>query len=139
MSNTQKRKNKGSRFKHIASFVAIHLGILLLMETDIALTSASLLESGGGVLLKPVATATMGSAPAQATIKAADSLHAAAEEGLQTIIASQLVTGILLVTLGFFLHVLWVSHKANGERPVRVSVKKSKKKQPSWYWMEVRI
>lgn len=139
MSNTQKTKKKGNRFKHITSFVAIHLGILLLMETDIAMTSASLLESGGGVLLKPMATATNGAVSTESVIKAADSLHGAAEEGLQTIIASQLVTGVLLVTLGFFLHVLWVSHKASGERPVRVSVKKTKKKESAWYWMELRV
>lgn len=139
MSNTQKPKNN-RKFRHIASFIAIHLGILLLMETDISVVSASLLQSGEGTFLEPAATATMGSVPAQSVIKAADSIHGAAQEGIHTLIASQLVTGILLVTLGFFLHVLWVSHKkSKDEQPVRISVKKGKKKEPTWYWMEVRI
>lgn len=139
MSNTHKRKKHPRRFKHIASFVAIHLGILLLMETDVAVVTASLVESGKGTFLEPAAI-TLESGPAQSVIKAADTVHGAAQDGIHTLIASQLVTGILLVTLGFFLHVLWISHqKAKEEQPVRVTVKKSKKKEPTWFWVEMRI
>lgn len=139
MSNTQKQKKHPSRFQHIATFVAIHLGILLLLETDVTVVTASLIQSGKGTLLEPAAV-TLESQPAQSVIKAADTVHGAAQEGIHALIASQLVTGILLVTLGFFLHVLWVSHrKSKDERPVRVSVKKRSKKEPQWFWVELKV
>lgn len=137
MSNTQKKLKKNSRLKHLSKFAALHAGILLLMETDIAVTSASVIHNNK--ILAPVAAVTTDKLPTESVLKAADNLHAAAETGIGMLITSQLVTSVLFVVLGFFLHVLWVSHKNNGERPVPVKVKKSKKKEPTWYWMEVRI
>lgn len=126
--------------KHIAKFAAIHLGILLLMETNIAVTTASVLETGEGALLAPATATISGSAPAHSVLKAANTLHAAARDGMNMIITSQLITGVLFVLLGFFLHAILVSHKSpSGERPVHVTVKKRKKKEPTWYWMELKI
>jgi len=140
MSNTHKTKKRKQRVKHMAKFAAIHLGILLLMETNIAVTTASVIQSGEGSLLAPATATISGSAPAQSVLKAANTLHEAARDGLNTIITSQLVTGVLFVLLGFFLHAVLVSHKSPaGERPVHVTVKKRKKKEPTWYWMELKI
>jgi len=123
--------------KHLAKFLAIHAGILLLMETDIAMTSASVLRNSD--MLAPVAAVTTDKLPTESVLKAADTLHSAAETGVGMLITSQLITSILFVVLGFFLHVLWVSNKNNGERPVHVTVKKRKKKEPTWYWMELKV
>lgn len=135
MSNTQKPTNKRHKAKHLAKFIAIHAGILLLMETDIAMMSASVIHDTE--ILAPVAAVTTDKLPTESVIKAADSLHNAAETGWSMLITSQLITSILFVVLGFFLHVLWVSQK--GERRVRVTEKKRTKKEPTWYWMEMRI
>lgn len=137
MSNTHKESTKRHKAKHLAKFLAIHAGILLLMETDIAMMSASVIHENK--VLAPVAAVTTDKLPTETVIKAAGSLHHAAETGVGMLITSQLVTSVLFVVLGFFLHVLWVSHKNNGERPVRVSVKKREKKEPQWYWMELKI
>ncbi len=137
MSNTHKKNKKPSRLKHLTKFVALHAGILLLMETDIAMTSASVIHNN--TVLAPVAAVTTDKLPTDTVIKAAGTLHNAAETGIGMLITSQLITSILFVVLGFFLHVLWVSHKQNGERPVHVTVKKRKKKEPTWYWMELRV
>lgn len=138
MSNTQKTVKKQSRWKHLSKFLAIHAGILLLMETDITMTTASVLHENK--MLAPVAAVTTDKLPTESVIKAAGTLHHAAESGVGMLITSQLITSILFVVLGFFLHVLWVSHKqAKDEQPVRVSVKKSKRKEPTWFWMELKI
>ncbi len=137
MSNTQKTTEKQSRWKHLSKFLAIHAGILLLMETDIAMTTASVLHENK--VLAPVAAVTTDKLRTESVIKAAGTLHHAAESGVGMLITSQLITSILFVVLGFFLHVLWVSHRNNGERPVHVSVKKGAKKEPTWFWMEMRI
>ncbi len=121
--------------QHLAKFLAIHAGILLLMETDIAMMSASVIHDNE--ILAPVAAVTTEKLPTESVIKAADSLHHAAETGWSMLITSQLITSILFVVLGFFLHVLWVSHK--GERRVRVTEKKSDRKTPNWYWIEMKI
>jgi hypothetical protein len=140
MSNTHKAKKHRRKFHHIAKFAAIHLGILLLLETNIAVTTASILNSGEGSLLAPITTATVRSPQAQSVIKAADQLHHAATEGLNAIITTQLVTGVLFVLFGFFLHAAWVVHKSpTGERPVHITVKKRKRKTPMWYWIEMRV
>jgi len=137
MSNTHKPTKKPHKMKHLAKFLAIHAGILLLMETDIAMMSASVIHDNS--MIAPVAAITTDKLPTETVLKAADSLHNAAETGVGMLITSQLVTSILFVVLGFFLHVLWVSHKQNGERPVHVTVKKRKKKEPTWYWMELKV
>ncbi len=50
----------------------------------------------------------------------------------------QLITGILLILLGFFLHAF--ARMQNGERPVHISVKeRSHEKRRMWYWIEMRI
>lgn len=48
----------------------------------------------------------------------------------------QLIAGISLIVLAFFLHALAKSR--NGERPVHITVK-PKKKQKTWFWIEMRI
>jgi hypothetical protein len=50
--------------------------------------------------------------------------------------AIQLVMGILLIVLGFFLHAL--ARMQNGERPVHITVKPKKKRQ-MWFWVDMRI
>lgn len=137
MSNTHKPTKKPHKMKHLAKFLAIHAGFLLLMETDIAMTSASVLRNSD--MLAPMAAVTTDRLPTDSVIKAADTLHAAAESGVGMLVTSQLITSVLFVVLGFFLHVLWVSNKNNGERPVHVTVKKRKKKEPTWYWMELKV
>ncbi len=49
----------------------------------------------------------------------------------------QLITGILLILLGFFLHAF--ARMQNGERPVHISVKERKEKRRMWYWVEMRM
>lgn len=139
MSNTHTPKKKSRRLGHIAKFLAIHAGIILLLETDIAVMSASVLHSGGGAFLTSDATHSETAQPAGHELKVAEALHGAAQDALNTVITSQFVTSILFVVLGFFLHMLWVSHRNGGERPVRVTEKKKQRKEPAWYWMEIRI
>lgn len=50
--------------------------------------------------------------------------------------AAQLLLGMLLIVLGFFIYGL-ARTKEEG-RPVHISVR-PKKKQPAWYWLEVRL
>jgi len=137
MSNTHKRTKKRSKLKHLTKFLAIHAGILLLMETDIAMTTASVLHENK--MLAPVAAVTVDTIPTESVMKATDTLHQAAETGVGMLITSQLVTSILFVVLGIFLHVQWVSPTTNRGRPVPVLLKKRKKKEPTWYWMELRV
>ena len=51
-------------------------------------------------------------------------------------VAVQLIMGMLLILLGFFLHGFVRSR--TGERPVHITVK-PKVRQKIWYWMEMRI
>lgn len=65
-------------------------------------------------------------------------LHAAAaiETGYaQAYAAANLVTGILLIVLGFFIHALV---RAREELTVPVTVK-PKQKKTTWFWMEMRV
>ena len=48
----------------------------------------------------------------------------------------QLMSGILLILVAFFLHALAKSR--NGERSVHITVK-PKKKQKTWFWIEMKI
>ncbi len=48
----------------------------------------------------------------------------------------QLILGILLIVLGFFIHGL---ARSTGERPVHITVTPSPKKRPLWFWMEMKI
>lgn len=48
----------------------------------------------------------------------------------------QLIAGILLVLLGFFLHAL--ARTRSGERPVHITVKPSAKRR-MWFWIEMRV
>lgn len=51
--------------------------------------------------------------------------------------AEQLVLGILLIVLAFFFHGLV---RARDEQPVHITVKQpKKKKQPAWYWIELKV
>jgi hypothetical protein len=66
-------------------------------------------------------------------------LHSAAYVAMERADAGiQLITGILLILLGFFLHAF--ARMQNGERPVHISVKPGKnEKRRMWYWIEMRI
>lgn len=48
----------------------------------------------------------------------------------------QLIAGILLVLLGFFLHAL--ARTQSGERPVHITVKPSAKRR-MWFWIEMHV
>ncbi len=78
------------------------------------------------------------SAPGSTLLDSGGQLHAAtvidvyqsADAGIQ------LIAGILLVLLGFFLHAL--ARTRSGERPVHITVKPSTKRR-MWFWIEMRV
>lgn len=66
-----------------------------------------------------------------ANLSASDATaYAQADAGIQ------LVFGVLMITLGFFLHAL--ARMRRGERPVHITVK-PKAKRRMWYWVDMRI
>lgn len=50
--------------------------------------------------------------------------------------ADELVVGILLIMLGFFLHALIVSRE---ERKVHITAKPSRRTVREWFWVEMRV
>jgi len=112
------------RFLNILSAVALIWGTTIsAMQT----VSQAFLTGGGVTVLNKLPSA-------------GQELHAAADV-LPVIIARadsgiQLITGMLLIVLGGFLHAL--ARMQNGERPVHITVKPAKKRQ-MWFWVDMRI
>jgi hypothetical protein len=102
-----------SRFLNILSVAALLPGIGLTTTQTVSL--ASLTAPGSTVLEYTQSTGNV---------------YAQADAGIQ------LVAGVLLITLGFFLHAL--ARMRNGERPVHITVK-PKAKRRMWYWVDMRI
>lgn len=50
--------------------------------------------------------------------------------------AAQLTLGLLLIVLGFFIHGL---ARFREERPVHITAQPPAKRQPSWFWVEMRM
>jgi hypothetical protein len=88
-------------------------------------------------------TASQGSLYANVTGVGSTVFHTAAPAQIaftQPLMAAQaganFVFGILLIVLGFFIHGLV---RARDERHVHITVKPSKKRRASWFWMEMRV
>ena len=107
----------------------------LALITGIGLSSQGMalyasLSGQGATILSPAKPSTNGAE----LHAAADSVSVSferADAGLQ------LVLGILLIVLGFFIHGLVRARQE--ERPVHISVVPSRKKRSVWYWLEMRV
>jgi hypothetical protein len=116
-----------------AAIFSLLLGSAMAFVNEATLLSAEVTTGqGSSVLDHPAARALN------------QSLHGAALATQQTITAvagQQLVTGILLILLGFFLHALFLSQQT-GERRVHVTAAPTQKpvfKKGQWFWVEMKI
>ncbi len=106
------------------------LGLALMVTTPFSDLRGQLVTHGGGALLT--------------TLHSAENLHGAADavtlqkdvtDAYARAAASrQLMLGILIFTLGGFIHVYQVLRE---ERPVHITVKK--RKQQLLYWLEMKV
>ena len=111
--------------------LTLTVGITLTIANGMAFTHADL--TGGGVLLHQAA----GLAPVQSI---PDASYMPSYE--LTTVADELVTGILLILLGFFLHAFLISQHKRYERAVPITVvprKQEPTKKRAMYWMEVTV
>lgn len=113
-----------SRILHTFSVVALVSGIF--MSVTHMHTLASVTQHSTTMLNVPheLSTDTLYSAAM------AQNAYGLANAGVQLII------GILLILLGFFLHAF--VRMQHGERTVHITVKPSNKRR-MWYWMEMRL
>ena len=121
----------------IASFVALHLGIVIAFGAEVDYVKASLTSHGALVTEKVAETAILkGAAPAFLPLyeKAAAS--------------QEIIMGILLILLGFFLHAFVTARlqkhvrvqPEDDERPIKVhQAPRMQRKDPKIFWMEVNI
>ncbi|HVW66304.1 MAG TPA: hypothetical protein VHA78_01070 [Candidatus Peribacteraceae bacterium] len=102
-------------------------GIMLTIGNAFIYTQADLTGGGATVSLHPAATSML-KTPAVVTnvLPAYEKANA----------ADELVVGILLIMLGFFLHALVMSRE---ERNVHITVKPSRRKVREWFWIEMRV
>lgn len=101
-------------------------GLALMATTPWASLHGDILNSGGATL----AVETLHGAAEESTILARN----AVERAESAAASKQLMLGILIFTLGGFLHAY---ETVRSERPVRVTVKK--RKPLTLFWMEMRI
>jgi Zn-dependent protease len=102
-------------------------GISMTIGNGFTFSQAQL--SGGGANILHSAASTQAQVLTEAVLPAYQ--HADA--------ATQMVIGILLILLGFFMHGLMISHE---ERNVHITVvprKKRANRTQRWFWMEMRV
>ena len=102
-------------------------GIMLTIGNAVIYTNADLTGGGATVSLHPAATSLIKAPVAVTNVLPAYEKANAADE---------LVVGILLIMLGFFLHALVMSRD---ERNVHITVKPSRRKIREWFWIEMRV
>lgn len=101
-------------------------GIMLTIGNSFIYTKADLTGMDADISLHPAATSIIKTPAVVTSVLPAYEKANAADE---------LVVGILLIMLGFFLHALAVSRE---ERNVHITVK-PRKKLREWFWVEMRV
>jgi hypothetical protein len=110
---------------HLLAAICIATGACMTLLNDVQFYQASLSGQGSTMVEHAAAPAVMKAAAGMTVVQAYEKANASA----------QLVEGILLILLGFFLHGLL---RMRDERPVHITVK-PKRRRHSAYWMELRI
>lgn len=113
---------------HSALVTAYLLGGLTLMATTPWSSLTGMLSNSGGATLQ--IEALHGSAGDESMVLT----RAAVQSAERANASRQLMLGILMFTLGGFVHAYAVSRN---ERPVKITAKK--RKQKLLYWLEMRI
>lgn len=114
-----------SKFLNIMSIFALVGGISLSISRSFTVAS---LTQGGTTLIDISTYSSIQKLHSAATVMTPN--YQSAEAGVQLII------GILLILLGFFLHAF--ARMQKGERPVHITIKPKKNRQ-MWYWVDMRI
>lgn len=115
---------------HLFTALVLALGIQLTVSNGMHYAEAQLLTGvGSDVLTHPAAT------PLLKEVFPTSSFVPLYE---QATAADQMVVGILLILLGFFMHALLVSHD---ERSVRITAvpRKEKPRTRTFFWIEMRV
>lgn len=106
------------------------LGLTLIVTTPFGNLRGQLVTHGGGAVLMKMSTDETLHSAADATVLQTDVTLAYARAAA----ARQLMLGILIFTLGGFIHAYQVLRE---ERPVHITVKK--RRQQLLYWLEMKV
>jgi|CXWL01.1.fsa_nt_gi hypothetical protein len=114
---------------HLVTALVLSLGIQLTVSNGMHYTKAQLTGVGSDILTHPAASPLL---------KEVFPTHSFVPLYEQATAADQMVVGILLILLGFFMHALLVSH---GERNVRITAvpRQEKPRTRTFFWIEMRV